>query len=95
MQIGNAVINDDTDSKGMYAYFASHALISDETWYKIQKYCNFSSESSEDSDECTDATNEADTIVDSIDIYNIYAPLCSNTSITDKPKKASVSIEIN
>ncbi|CAA3033661.1 serine carboxypeptidase-like 40 [Olea europaea subsp. europaea] len=89
--IGNAVINDDTDSKGMYAYFASHALISDETWYKIQKYCNFSSESSEDSDECTDATNEADTIVDSIDIYNIYAPLCSNTSITDKPKKASIA----
>ncbi|CAI9769456.1 unnamed protein product [Fraxinus pennsylvanica] len=88
--IGNAVINDETDTKGMYDYFASHAIISDETWNKIQKYCDFTPNSSEESDECTDATDEADTNVNSIDIYNIYAPLCSNTSITDEPKKASI-----
>ncbi|CAA2984035.1 serine carboxypeptidase-like 40 [Olea europaea subsp. europaea] len=88
--IGNAVINDETDRRGMYDYFASHALISDGTWNKIQKYCNFTADSSEDSDECTDATTEAKRNVNSIDIYNIYAPLCSNTSLTDKPKKASI-----
>ncbi|KAL2491643.1 Serine carboxypeptidase-like 40 [Abeliophyllum distichum] len=88
--IGNAVINDDTDTKGMYDYFESHALISDGTLNKIQKYCNFSTDSSQESDECIGASNEADTDVNSIDIYNIYAPLCSNTSLTDKPKKASI-----
>ncbi|KAL2514582.1 Serine carboxypeptidase-like 40 [Forsythia ovata] len=51
MQIGNAVINDDTDTKGMYDYFESHALISEETLNKIKKYCNFSSDSSQESDD--------------------------------------------
>ncbi|XWS77376.1 hypothetical protein CRYUN_Cryun01aG0256000 [Craigia yunnanensis] len=36
--IGNAVINDETDVKGMYDYFESHAPISDKTAYRIQKY---------------------------------------------------------
>ncbi|KAK3422974.1 hypothetical protein EUGRSUZ_G03332 [Eucalyptus grandis] len=39
--IGNAAINSETDERGMYEYFATHALISQETWYAIQKYCDF------------------------------------------------------
>ncbi|CAK9170524.1 unnamed protein product [Ilex paraguariensis] len=88
--IGNAVINDETDNKGMYDYFASHALISDETSYQIQKYCDFSPKATTESDECNNASNAADIDVSDINIYNIYAPLCFNTNLSIKPKKASV-----
>ncbi|XP_022770056.1 serine carboxypeptidase-like 40 [Durio zibethinus] len=89
--IGNAVINDETDVKGMYDYFESHALISDETAYRIQKYCNFASENnSESSIECNAATDEANRDVNNIDIYNIYAPLCHNSNLTVRPKEPSV-----
>ncbi|KAG8363641.1 hypothetical protein BUALT_Bualt19G0043700 [Buddleja alternifolia] len=87
--IGNAVINDETDVKGMYEYFASHALISDETSFQIMKYCDFSPNATTQSDECGEAASEADRNINHIDIYNIYAPLCSNSSITEKPKKNS------
>ncbi|KAL3651843.1 hypothetical protein CASFOL_004845 [Castilleja foliolosa] len=88
--IGNAAINDETDVKGMYEYFASHAIISDDTLYQIQNYCDFSSETTDSSDECISAINVADKNIDAIDIYNIYAPKCSNSSLTNTPKKASV-----
>ncbi|KAI3448852.1 hypothetical protein Pfo_005517 [Paulownia fortunei] len=87
--IGNAVINDETDVKGMYEYFGSHALISDDTTDQIMKYCDFSPNATKQSDECNVAANEADRNVNHIDIYNIYAPLCLNSSLTDKPKKTS------
>ncbi|KAL3651892.1 hypothetical protein CASFOL_004894 [Castilleja foliolosa] len=88
--IGNAVINDETDMIGMYEYFGSHALISDDTAYQIKKYCDFSPNSINITDRCSEAVNEADKNVETIDIYNIYAPMCSNASLTDKPKKTSV-----
>ncbi|XVF73591.1 hypothetical protein PTKIN_Ptkin12aG0214500 [Pterospermum kingtungense] len=90
--IGNAVINDETDVKGMYDYFVTHALISDETAYNIQKYCDFSSDSKlEPSDECNAATDEAGRDTYFLDIYNIYAPLCHNGSLTVQPKQPSVT----
>ncbi|XP_028105550.1 serine carboxypeptidase-like 40, partial [Camellia sinensis] len=88
VQIGNAAINDETDGKGMFDYFASHAVISDQTSYKIRKYCNFSPNATTQSNECYAATGEAD--IGNIDIYNIYAPLCTSFNITLFPKKASV-----
>ncbi|KAK4424913.1 Serine carboxypeptidase-like 40 [Sesamum alatum] len=87
--IGNAVIDDETDVKGMYEYFGTHALVSDETTNRIMKYCDFSPNATQQSDECSDAANEADRCINPIDIYNIYAPLCSNSSLTDQPKKAN------
>ena len=76
LQIGNAVINDETDVKGMYDYFESHALISDETAYRIQKYCNFASENnSESSSECNAATDEADRDIYYVDILQYLCPL--------------------
>ncbi|KAG8391181.1 hypothetical protein BUALT_Bualt01G0161000 [Buddleja alternifolia] len=88
-RIGNAVINDETDVKGMFEYFASHALISDETSDQIMKYCDFSPKTTNQSDECNDASDKAQNNIDNIDISNIYAPICSNSSLTDKPKKTS------
>ncbi|KAK2968265.1 hypothetical protein RJ640_027654, partial [Escallonia rubra] len=87
--IGNAVINDETDERGMYDYFGSHALISDETLSQIQQHCDFSPNATTQSDKCNQASDKADTDVSKLDIYNIYALLCSNSSLTIKPKKAT------
>ena len=88
LQIGNAVINDETDNLGMYDYFASHALISDKTLYQIKKHCDFGTLSS---NECKAVSTEVDNDLENIDIYNIYAPLCHSSNLTKKPKKPSVS----
>lgn len=84
-------MNDETDNKGMYDYFASHALISDEQLNKVHKHCDFSPDASA-SKQCVAVTEEIDNTVGSIDIYNIYAPMCFNTNLTTHPKKASVSV---
>uniref|UniRef100_A0A5B7AEW2 Carboxypeptidase n=1 Tax=Davidia involucrata TaxID=16924 RepID=A0A5B7AEW2_DAVIN len=88
--IGNAVINDETDLRGTYDYFASHALISDETSNQIQKYCNFSPTATTQTSECNVAADEATIDVENINIYNIYAPLCLSSNLTAKPKDTSI-----
>ncbi|PHU14081.1 Serine carboxypeptidase-like 40 [Capsicum chinense] len=91
--IGNAVINDDTDTRGMYEYFASHALITDEVVSEIQKQCKFTVTESKESDECKMAKSIADYNTHNIDIYNIYAPRCHNSNLTSRPKKPSAMID--
>ncbi|KAF9592786.1 hypothetical protein IFM89_017356 [Coptis chinensis] len=93
--IGNAVINDITDEKGMYEYFWTHALLSDESNLAVQKYCDFSpnATTANEPKQCTDAMTEADNNINPIDIYNIYAPTCHLKNLTDKPKKTSGTID--
>ena len=91
MQIGNAIINDETDERGTYDYFATHALVSDRVVSQIQKYCDFSPNAGNQSRACNAATDAVSPNIDNINIYNIYAPLCLSTNITARPKKASVS----
>ncbi|KAL8542219.1 hypothetical protein ACS0TY_003182 [Phlomoides rotata] len=88
--IGNAVINDETDVKGMYEYFGSHALVSDEITETVMKYCDFSPNATTQSDQCDKASTQVNKLINPLDIYNIYAPLCSNSSLTLKPKKTSI-----
>ncbi|KAF5182490.1 Carboxypeptidase [Thalictrum thalictroides] len=92
--IGNAVINDFTDNIGMYDYFWTHALISDESIENIHKHCDFSpSNVTTQRKECVNAMDEADANVGPIDIYNIYAPICLSSNLTTKPKKPSLIID--
>ncbi|PWA86957.1 serine carboxypeptidase-like 40 [Artemisia annua] len=91
--IGNAVINDETDDLGMYQYFGSHALVSDETSAQIHKYCDFSPNVTTQSAECNKATDEVNLNLENIDIYNIYAPKCLNPSLTPSPKPTSHVID--
>ena len=90
-KIGNAVINDWTDSKGMYDFFWTHALISDATADAIDRYCNFSATAA-GSDKCDEATSEADEALEDIDIYNIYAPNCQSADLVSPPITPSVRI---
>ncbi|XP_055814446.1 serine carboxypeptidase-like 40 [Solanum dulcamara] len=76
IMIGNAVINFETDEKGMFEYHASHGLIPDEIFDQIERYCNFSDKALPQPHECDNAINIAIADTDPIDLYNIYAPLC-------------------
>ncbi|XP_059311649.1 serine carboxypeptidase-like 40 [Lycium ferocissimum] len=79
IMIGNAVINYETDKKGMYEYHASHGLIPDEILEEIERYCNFSDKALPQPHECDNAIDIAIANTDPIDLYNIYAPLCPNS----------------
>ncbi|XP_028776305.1 serine carboxypeptidase-like 40 [Neltuma alba] len=88
--IGNAVINDGTDSKGMWDFLASHAIISDQAARVVNKLCDFSELVANQSSECSAASDEIEKDLGYIDIYNIYAPLCLNSNLTSLPKPPSV-----
>ncbi|KAH9615498.1 hypothetical protein KSS87_020901 [Heliosperma pusillum] len=75
--VGNAWIDDVTNTVGMYDFFWNHAMFSDETHTKILKYCNFSDATT--SQDCYNAIETASEEVGTIDIYNIYAPVCLNS----------------
>lgn len=81
--IGNAWIDDNMCLKGMYEYFWTHALNSDETHAGIMKNCDFVTGKS--SIACDQYTSESAQEHGDLDIYNIYAPFCKPTG----PKSSS------
>ncbi|KAJ8573605.1 hypothetical protein K7X08_010116 [Anisodus acutangulus] len=85
--IGNAVINEWTDFIGNYEYFASHALISDETYLDIHKYCY--TDDTYNKPKCYSALEVADNNTYNLDIYNIYFPLCHDGNLTKYPRISS------
>lgn len=89
MQIGNALIDDNTSNQGIYDYYWTHALNSDETHAGITENCdyvngNFTSQ-------CYEYQAQGDEEVGYIDIYNIYYPLC-DPSAQKPPPVGSVSL---
>ncbi|XP_031273423.1 serine carboxypeptidase II-3-like [Pistacia vera] len=87
--IGNAWIDDNTGNKGMYNYFWTHALNSDETNAGINKYCDFVAGNF--SNTCLKYQNQADDEIGNIDIYNIYYPLCQSKATAPASKGGSSS----
>ncbi|CAI9102942.1 OLC1v1001339C2 [Oldenlandia corymbosa var. corymbosa] len=87
--VGNGVINDETDSVGMYDYWASHALISPETLKEIHTHCDFS-KGDNLSTECQSITDEADQLFREIDVYSLYSPRCFSDNLTTIPKPFSI-----
>ncbi|XP_020258204.1 serine carboxypeptidase II-3-like [Asparagus officinalis] len=75
--IGNAYIDKISNDMGQYAFFWSHALISDETYNIISSSCNFTSQDYPNT--CVDAVDKADSEHGDIDCYNIYAPVCDGS----------------
>ncbi|XP_024969719.1 serine carboxypeptidase II-3-like [Cynara cardunculus var. scolymus] len=80
LQIGNAWIDDSTSYEGMYDYYWTHALNSDETNAGINKNCDYVSGNF--SDACYQYQSQGDGEYGGIDIYNIYAPLCDGSTQT-------------
>ncbi|KAJ7960386.1 Carboxypeptidase [Quillaja saponaria] len=87
--IGNAWIDDPTNSKGMFDYLWTHALFSDETQSAINKYCDFVTGNF--SEKCRNFLNTARVEKGNIDIYNIYAPICHDPS----PRNGSIGSVYN
>ncbi|KAF5194467.1 Serine carboxypeptidase-like [Thalictrum thalictroides] len=85
-QIGNALINDNDNTLGMYNYFWTHALNSDETYREILEYCvlDFSS------DKCSAAQGKGASERGGVDIYNIYAPLCHDSEFNNNVSTGSI-----
>ncbi|KAE9620276.1 hypothetical protein Lal_00019824 [Lupinus albus] len=74
--IGNAVINDLTDTNGMIDYAWSHAIISDEVYYGIINDCDFREENQTEA--CDLHVTGLLQAYSDIDIYSIYSPICLN-----------------
>ena len=86
VQVGNPITNDYYDSKGLAEYAWSHAVVPDEVYNRIKKYCNF--KNSNWSDDCNAAMDVIYSQYGEIDIYNIYAPKCllNQTSASSKTR---------
>lgn len=72
-EIGNAVINDETDNRGAYDYLESHALISDKTLAQIHRYCDLSPNATLNL-ECDTAMSVSNEEVSTIFI-SLFAPI--------------------
>ncbi|EPS67928.1 hypothetical protein M569_06845, partial [Genlisea aurea] len=76
--IGNAVIDNYYDNVGTVTYWWSHSMISDKTYKKILKLCNFRTEKT--STRCENAMSYAMTDeFGKIDQYSIYTPSCNKS----------------
>ncbi|KAF7127262.1 hypothetical protein RHSIM_Rhsim11G0168200 [Rhododendron simsii] len=82
IMIGNGVMNLDTDRRGRYDYTWSHALISDETHRGLIENCLTSS-----GPKCDEIRGRIIDEMGDIDLYNIYAPQCLNSSQLWKQSK--------
>ncbi|CAN4113230.1 unnamed protein product [Withania somnifera] len=75
LMVGNAVTDNKYDGIGTVTYWWSHSMISDKTYKKIMKSCNFTSEIS--SRKCDDSVSYAvNHEFGHIDQYSIYTPYC-------------------
>ncbi|KAI8532854.1 hypothetical protein RHMOL_Rhmol11G0247000 [Rhododendron molle] len=82
IMIGNGVMNLETDRRGRYDYTWSHALISDETHRGLIENCLTSS-----GPKCEEIRERISDEMGEIDLYNIYAPQCLNSSQLWKQSK--------
>lgn len=76
MQIGNALLDDETDQTGMIDYAWDHAVISDKVYRDVKRKCNFKLKNV--SDDCRVALDEYFAVYDLIDMYSLYTPDCAH-----------------
>lgn len=84
LMIGNALLDDETDQRGMIDYAYDHAVISDELYNEIKKKCNFSSEHLPK--DCNDALEKYFDVYKIMDMYSLYAPTCVHSNSTSRRK---------
>ena len=77
-QIGNAVINDETDDMGLIEFAWSHAIISDQIYHGIMKNCDFKSDNL--TNLCIKYVEGFFEAYSDINMYSIYTPVCLSSS---------------
>lgn len=75
-------MDDDTDQTGMIDYAWDHAVISDRVYHNIKSNCNFSIEPATEA--CNNALREYFAVYHIIDMYSLYAPVCTSITSTRK-----------
>jgi len=81
LQIGNALLDDETDQKGMIDYAWDHAVISDRLYHDVKQKCNFSEKNP--SHDCKNALHQYFSVYRIIDMYSLYSPRCINSNFSD------------
>ncbi|KAI4313245.1 hypothetical protein L6164_026238 [Bauhinia variegata] len=74
LMIGNALLDDETDQKGMIDYAWDHAVISDELYENIKNACDFSVSSQ--SGDCNMELHRYFDVYKIIDMYSLYTSKC-------------------
>ncbi|CAN1255046.1 Serine carboxypeptidase-like 34 [Linum perenne] len=85
INVGNALLDDETDQEGMVEYAWDHAVISDRVYQDVKTTCNFSRE--ELGASCSFALQDYFKVYDLIDMYSLYAPACINGSFSSTSRK--------
>lgn len=80
LMVGNALLDDETDQRGMIDYAWDHAVISDKLYNEIKSKCNFSEEHL--THDCNVPLNKYFDVYDIIDMYSLYSPTCVNSNIS-------------
>ncbi|KAF9682027.1 hypothetical protein SADUNF_Sadunf05G0065500 [Salix dunnii] len=78
--IGNALMDDETDQRGMIDYAWDHAVISDRLYHDLKHKCNFSEKYP--SHGCKNALHEYFSVYRIIDMYSLYSPRCVNSNFS-------------
>ncbi|XP_039134328.1 serine carboxypeptidase-like 34 [Dioscorea cayenensis subsp. rotundata] len=83
--VGNAWMDDETDTIGMVKYAWSHAIISDELYQTIMINCDFSNQNNSN-DICDTANTDFFETYKLIDMYSLYTPKCveQNTPVSSR-----------
>lgn len=91
MQIGNALLDDETDQKGMIDYAWDHAVISDALYHNITAICDFKRPIQNQTTECNVELNKYFDVYKIIDMYSLYTPRCfSNLSSTTTKEPSQI-----
>ncbi|KAI7993658.1 Serine carboxypeptidase-like 34 [Camellia lanceoleosa] len=76
--VGNALLDDETDQRGMIDYAWDHAVISDRLYADVKSKCNFSDPKLPN--DCNNALNKYFDVYKIIDMYSLYSPTCVNST---------------
>ncbi|WOL07245.1 serine carboxypeptidase-like 34 [Canna indica] len=86
IMIGNAVMDYETDTKGMVDYAWNHAVISDTVYQNIKSSCNFSE--LVPSKECSEALQRYYDVYQIIDMYSLYTQRCKKGFASNSAKQS-------
>lgn len=90
-QIGNALMDDETDQTGMIDYAWDHAVISDRVYHDVKNNCNFREVNVTNA--CNRSLDEYFAVYDIIDMYSLYSLVCVDSNSTMASSRSSYFIE--
>ncbi|TVU33797.1 hypothetical protein EJB05_15605, partial [Eragrostis curvula] len=83
IMMGNAWVDDWSDTKGIFDFYLSHALISDEMADRVAKHCDFTDGADWDVT-CLQVQGEVQSFQQEIDVDNIYGPICHSGTLIER-----------